>query len=98
MHTQSNGRSKAEGPGQDSADFHDASKEAAWYSQPSAETHHPTAERTQRWAWTAGKHRKQIKGLSLMAVWVAVNLNMLQAPRTTGPGWTGSGGHLWIGR
>eukprot|EP00971_Amphidinium_carterae_P341217 6479908-Amphidinium_carterae.1 len=59
MYTQSNGRFKAEGPGQDSADFFEASNEAAWYSQPSAETDHPAAERTQRWAWTAGKHQKK---------------------------------------
>eukprot|EP00971_Amphidinium_carterae_P163004 3231855-Amphidinium_carterae.1 len=47
VETRSNGRFQAEGPGQDSADFLATSKEVAWYSQPSAETDHPTAERTQ---------------------------------------------------
>eukprot|EP00971_Amphidinium_carterae_P133393 2642203-Amphidinium_carterae.1 len=67
----SNGGFQAEGPGQNSTDSPGTHKEAAWYSQPLAETNHPTAERTQRWAWTAGKHRRNPPGLSLMAAWVA---------------------------
>eukprot|EP00971_Amphidinium_carterae_P035059 690022-Amphidinium_carterae.1 len=63
----SNGGFRVEGFSHNSVDFSCSCKEAAWYSQPSAETDHPTAERTQRWAWTAGQHRK-FEGLSLKAV------------------------------
>eukprot|EP00971_Amphidinium_carterae_P070642 1397169-Amphidinium_carterae.1 len=77
--TRSNGRLAAQSQGQDTADFSRASKEAARYSQPCADTDQRAVERTQRWAWNAGNHyRRNPKGLSLMAVWVAVSVNTLQ--------------------
>eukprot|EP00971_Amphidinium_carterae_P131371 2602116-Amphidinium_carterae.1 len=52
--TRSNGRLAAHSQGQDTADFSGASKEAAWNSQPCADTDQRAVECTQRWAWNAG--------------------------------------------
>eukprot|EP00971_Amphidinium_carterae_P135020 2675675-Amphidinium_carterae.1 len=76
----SNGRLAAQGLGQDTADFFGTTKAAAWNSQPCADTDQRAAECTQRWVWNVGNHYCQNpKGLSLMAVWVAVSVNTLQA-------------------
>eukprot|EP00971_Amphidinium_carterae_P298908 5938494-Amphidinium_carterae.1 len=49
----------AQGQGQYTADFSGASKEAACYSEPWAAGDQRAAERTQRWAWTAGNHYRR---------------------------------------